>query len=465
MNPRLDGRPWTARGLAVVIAALWGFHAGAFSYPGRVYFSIVGLNDISRPLGPNVLLHPAFLCSVVIAVLTFRAAHTPGAPKCGIGLALGFWLVGATLSTVANIQIDQVLLTYFSVCLSAACVYLTLSRIPLSPAQFDIVLLGLVAGSLFPLVGGLQAFLQEWGVPDTATAMSAYQNLLRMQLYEAATFGNRGNTAGFIVIIAPVLLWVALDNTRGKTVRAAALATLVPIVLNLVILEVRAAFITLVLSVCAIAGFKIGIRRYPLFLVGLILVLIAQWRYSPDVLLTLNDRLQPVITANPDEDASVMDRFDSIREGVSMARKNWAFGIGPGGALSQHSQTSAHQFQVQQFMELGIFGLVGATLFLASVLTMLARTLSRGQDGGLNNVRFTLVIGPVSFAVYGLLANVTFNVGYVNTWAVLVASMLALAPAFEPRKRRLPAAALMPSRTNRWPVLQARADIRLTPSR
>jgi O-antigen ligase/polysaccharide polymerase Wzy-like membrane protein len=439
---------WNGVGPSVVLAILWGFHAAAYGYPGRAYFYVAGLNDISKPVGASVLFLPAFACAILFVVLQSKPDRTTltRSGTYGIPAALACWFLGATAGTVANWNVDQVLLTYCSVFLAGAVVYAAIARVRLTAHQVEIGILGLVVGSLFPLMGGLFAFVQEWGVPDITTALNAYLDLARMQLYEQATFGNRGNTAGFIIIIAPLFLWVALDVNRRRLVRAVCAVALVPVILNVVILGVRAELLTLLFSLAVIWGFKLGIRRYPLFVVAFFLAVMLGATYSPDVAMTMFDRLRPVIAADTEEDRSLMERSESIQEGLAIAEKNWQVGIGPGGALTRHSQTAAHQFQVQQFMETGILGLIGSIGFAACVLAMLVATVIRGKDGGANNIRFALIIGPASYVVYGLTANATLNIGYVNTWTVLITSMLALTPGFEPRlspvRRRTVAASL-----------------------
>jgi hypothetical protein len=458
----LAGTARSAAGPGVLLAILWGFHSAAYSYPGRVYFSIAGLNDISKPVGASMLFLPAFVWAFLFVMLRSkldRPTWTRSGTR-GVSAALACWFLGATAGTLANWSVDQVLLTYCSVFLAGAVVYAVLDGARLTAIQLEIGILGLVVGSLFPLVDGLRAFVQEWGVPDMTTALNAYLNVIRMQLYEQATFGNRGNTAAFIVIIAPLFLWVALDVSRRRIIRVVCAAALVPVVLNVLIIEVRAGLLTLLFSLAVICGFKLGVRRYPLFVAALLLAVMVGARYSPEVAMTMADRLRPVVTADTEDDKSLMDRSEAIREGLAIADQNWQFGIGPGGALTLHSQTSAHQFQVQQFMEAGAFGLIGSIGFSVGVLAMLAVTVFRGKDDGSNNIRFALIIGPASYVVYGLTANAALNVGYVNTWAVLITSMLALTPGFEPlpTRRRRPVATSLRLKLNqrRSPRLQAR---------
>jgi hypothetical protein len=393
------------------------------------------LNDISKPVGASVLFLPAFACAILFVVLRSKLDRTPRTRKGtdGVSAALACWFLGATAGTVANWNVDQVLLTYCSVFLAGAVVYVAIARAHLTDIQLEIGILGLVVGSLFPLIGGLHAFVQEWGVPDITTALDAYLNVARMQLYEQATFGNRGNTAAFIVIIAPLFLWIALDVSRRRIVRAICAVALVPVILNVVILGVRAELLTLLFALAVIWGFKLGIRRYPLFVAAFLLAVIAGVSYSPEVAMTMSDRLGPVMGVDTEDDKSLMERSESIWEGLAIAERNWQVGIGPGGALAIHSQTSAHQFQVQQFMETGVLGLIGSIGFSVAVLAMLAVTVISGEDGGANNIRFALIIGPASYVVYGLTANAALNVGYVNTWVVLTTSMLALTPKFGPR--------------------------------
>jgi hypothetical protein len=420
---------WVA---GVMLAVLWAFSAGAFGVVGRAYFYLVRLNDSMKPVGLQVLLHPVFLCA---GALFIARGRTPSTAKRGTshGMAAGLvcWIIGATFSALFHAGTEGVALTYCSVFVAGAAIYFALARMEVQGRVLEIALVGLALGSLMPLVGGIQAFQREWGGAEIQTTLSAYKNLLRMELYEGATFGSRGNTATFVIIIAPLFLWTALDRSRGWLVRTICTALLIPIVMNVLILQIRAAFIALLFAIAAVFGFKLGLRRYPIFAVGLAVAVLLLVRYSPEISDTMSDRLRPILTLDTIEDASVMERAASIDEGLSLARRNWLLGIGPGASLKRHSQTAAHQFEVQEFMEIGVLGLIASSLFSIGVLIMLVRTLARGQDLGVNNTRFALLIGPATFVIYGTFSNPTLNVGYINTWVVLIASMVALTPRFE----------------------------------
>ena len=328
---RLADSSKSARAFPLALAVLWGFHAAAFGYPGRAYFYATGLNDASKSLQANILLHPAFVCAALFAVLRVksRPAVSAQAGKCGISVALGCWMLAATLSTCVNAGVDQVVLSYVAVFVAGLAVYLSLANRPVTSTDLEIAIVGLVVGSLFPLIGGLQAFVQEWGVPDTGTTLNAYRNLFRMQMYEAATFGNRGNTAAFVVIVAPLCLWVAFDRSRSLRVRSVCCATLIPVLLNLMVLQVRAAMLTVFFSLSVISLFRFGLRRYPLVIGGFGITMVLFFQYSPDVALLMSDRLRPVVTADSNEDASLLERTESIKEGVATAQRNWQLGDRP----------------------------------------------------------------------------------------------------------------------------------------
>ena len=356
--------------------------------------------------------------------------HFGFARKGSLALALACWFAGATLSAILNWQTPQVLLTYGSVFVVGAAIFVALSGLTFTRRDLDIAVAGLAAGALVPLIAGLLGFVAEWGMPDLPTAMSAYRDVVRMTLYEAATFGNRGNTAAFLVLLTPILMLTTLDGRRPLALRIFSAATLVVVACNLAILQVRAAFVAMTLATLCVWIFRFGIRRLPWLAAALASAWILFGAVDPEFGLRLSGQMMPVLTVDADGDTSVDQRLQAIGEGWQIFERHWLLGIGPGGALTRHTQDSAHQFQVQQAMEIGIFGLVGSTLFSLSVLWTLIRTLAfRRSDR--DDLRFAMVIGPAAYVVYAMLANAAFNLGTLNVWTVLTVSMLALAPPLD----------------------------------
>jgi hypothetical protein len=425
----------------ILLAAIWALQAAAPDLRGNRYLPF---------------LLPVALIGFVLWRSQTSFRHQTGS-KNGVVAGLCCWFVGSTLSTVLNWQTDQVLLTYGMVMASGAVVFWSLRGILLTPRDLDVAIIGLTVGALVPLASGLAAFAAEWGVPDINTTITAWQDLTRMDGYEAATFGNRGNTAGFILIVTPILLAIVFDARKRAALRAFCAVPLTLIALNLMILQVRAAFVALFFAALIVWVFKKGVGRLPLVAAAVVLAGVVLFKVQPDVGYTMTERFMPVITVDTRGDDSVQGRVDAIQEGWGIAEENWLLGVGPGAALTVHSRDSAHQLQVQQAMETGILGLIGVTLLSIGVLVSLARTMFRGRHDEVNDTRFMLIIGPATYVAYAIMANAAFNNTTVNTWTVLVVSMLALMPPFERRMRAHAARSRVRATAVAGPTLSAHA--------
>jgi O-antigen ligase len=407
-----------------ILAGLWALHAAAPQIPGQGYlrFPLLVVGALA----------------VIIWRCTSREYPLRITARGGITVGLCCWLFAATLSSILNWHTEEVLLTYTVVFGAGALLFVASAGFELTERDLDIAIVGLASGTLVPMLAGLRAFTSEWGAPDLPTVVAAYRDLVRMETYEAVTFGNRGNTAAFLVIVAPVLIAFALDKRKGKALRAFCAVTLAPIALNLIILQVRAAFISLLVALVVVWIFTRGISRLPALVLALALGWAALFAYQPDAGQTMSDQILAAVTVDTVGDTSVQDRAEAIKEGWDIAKRNWLLGIGPGGALTIHPHDSAHQFHVQQAMETGILGLLGATLFSLAVWFALLRSMLRGSGDPVNRMRFALLVGPAAYLTYSAIANAALNSSSLNTWTVLVVSMLALAPEFAMERRSMP---------------------------
>jgi hypothetical protein len=409
-------KPSAPAKMGLVVGGLWALHASVVQIPRQGYFVV--------PL----------VAAALVGFIVWRMVSGIGRFEFGrkgtISLGLGCWFTAATLSTLLNYHTDQVVLTYCVVFLTGALLYVALSGITLTPEQLDLAAVALGVGTLFPVVSGMLTFFSEWGT-DVSTMVTAYRNVMRMSNYEAVTFGNRGNTAAFLLLVAPLLLTLALDRAKKPAVRVFCSAVLSLIAVNLFILQVRAAFMSTAVIMVCVWYFTGGLRRLPMLVAAGAFGWFLLFSVAPDAGLTMGDQLMAAVTVDTEGDTSIQQRAEAINEGVQIARKNWLLGIGPGGALTRHSHDSAHQFQVQQAMETGIFGLIGSTLFALGVWVSLLRTLTRRRSDA-NDVRFALLAGPAAYVLYSVMANATLGFGSFNPWAVLLTSMLALMPAFTP---------------------------------
>jgi hypothetical protein len=310
---------------------------------------------------------------------------------------------------------------------SGGFVYVSASCLELSTSVTDVLFAGMMLGALFPLLGGIREYVAEWGLPNANTFMTAILDVPRMERYESATFGNRGNTAAFLMIIGPPAVWMLANRSRHWLMRCVDAVFLALVVVNLLIIQVRAAFIAWALVCALIWRFRTGSRlSYAVFSVTAALTVFAVMQATPDVGGFLVDRFGPVLTLEVASDNSLLERSEAMKEGLNIAKSNWLLGVGPGGALTVHSKTSAHQFFIQQFMETGVVGLVGSILVSAGVFLYLLKTVEEGASQEGARLRFALLLGPTGYLLYGLLANLTVNIGYVNTWSAICVVMLGL---------------------------------------
>lgn len=403
------------------LALLWGGHSAGSNLEGSKYIHLASFLCIFTFLGIRILInHQGIL---------------KGGFRCGVPAGWACWLLGATFSVIVNMNTKEVVTAYIVVFVVGTAIYVLFDGMTLAPVELEIGVLGLAIGALVPLLGGLQALSESVDWSNARHLIEVFKDDQTMLNYEDATFGSRSNTAPFVIMIAPIFMWIALDRSRTWLSRLGSGLMLFPIVLNLIVLEVRAAWLVFILECALVWYFKLGIWKFWRFLAGCGVIAVLLIHYLPGETKDVSDRITPAVTVDISADESVAGRAQAIKEGLEIAGQNWLFGIGPNGALTRHSQTSAHQSLVQQFMETGILGLIGTTVFSAGVLCILGLTLLRRKKGDKNNLRFTMIIGPASYVIYSLVANGPLNIGYMNVWTVLMMSMLALSPRFEIRRR------------------------------
>ena len=421
----------------LVLAALFFFHPAANSVVGKAYFSIAGLNNVFGAVTSNIFLQPAILLSMIL-LMVVPAAQRFSLKRwsSGVSIGLGLWFAGAVLAFLWNARADLVAMTFCAVFLSGLFVFVALVDYPLEETDVDVVFIALALGSLFPLVSGLQAFYNTWGFPSLSTVLAAHNSAKGIQVYEEATFSSRGNTASLLVLIAPPLMALVFDRGRSWWSRALYGLCTGLIVVNLVILQQRAVIFICLVSVAFLWRFKTrSASSYLIYAATAALALYAVTVYAPDVSTLIDDRFVPAVTWDA-EDRSVSGRTEAIQEGIDIAVRNLPFGLGPGSAVIVHSQNSAHQFNVQQGLEDGVLGFIGSVVLSLAALAMLIKSMSAGERSPENRRRFIFIVGPACYLVHGVLANTTINLGYVNTWMVLLVAMLALALSTEPAPTR-----------------------------
>ena len=407
-----------------LLAVLWGVPPAIVYLPGRLVWH----------LGCAIALF------AIAGLRVVQRGRKSSGHRFGLSWSLGLWLFAATLSAMWNHDTDQVLITFCSVFLTCLFAYWALDGLQLSSVDVDVGVLGLAFGSAIPLLGGCFAFGEEWGWSDPRNLWIAYLDTVRMKGYEDATFGNRGNMAAYITIVVPILFVTLIERKKGTFLRAACAVVLVLALLNLLIIEVRAAYISIALALAFIWLKNWRSWRTLVFAAVVALAFKALFSYESDYIVQFGERLRAAVTSDAAADSSVSDRLDAMKEGIALGLQHPVFGLGPGSGLTRHSQTSAHQIIVQQFMELGIAGAVAVIWYSIALFVCVSYTV-RGKGDQQNSIRFALMLGPLCYLTYGLLANAIVNSSYINIWGLLVVTMLAVTPRFPRRasiRKRVP---------------------------
>jgi hypothetical protein len=410
---------------------------------GHGYYWILraGTHLSEAPL--SLFLGPVPLIALFLLLRRLKPGETT-APQRWFPFTLPLLLcvAAATASSLVNYWTENVVETYIGGYFSAGLLFLAVLRYDWTRKDLDVLFFTLSLGSLIPMLSGLATYIAEWGIPDAETIVNARvtMSLFYLDGYYDATFGNIQNTANFIVLVSPPLLALCLDHTRHPLLRGWFAIPLIFLVLNLLFIQARTGM-TIFSLVALMLGAPAYVRflcRKPLLGIILTVVLVAILVRLCNVVseaFKLNERGDAVavlyftqaLTLDSDNDASVGDRFDAMAEGWRLFMDNWPFGIGPNARTSRHSHASAHQFNIEQGMELGVVGFLGSSLIMLAVFICFIRATVARINGTPCSDYFILLLGPAAYMVYAVLASVALNVAYVNVWICVFAVFLALA--------------------------------------
>jgi O-antigen ligase len=282
-------------------------------------------------------------------------------------------------------------------------------------------------GALVPLGLGLVHYLREWGVPSGAELLLSRYDLERMDGYSRATFGNTGSTAAYLCLLLPG--WVALAIRSSLSGRA---RWLFVIALGLgfahvLIVQSRTLFLLMLLMLPVIFFyFRYRVMVGAMALIAIIVVVIAPVLSAVDRFTELTvGALRGVVTGQV-EDTSLNDRLEAMRYAWQTLLDHPAFGVGPANTLLVNPYTSAHQSWLQQGSEVGMLGLLLFAILTSAVLLRFAwcTALRTGPDS--RDHCFVLLLGPVTYLLYGTIANVPLASTVTNSWIGLFAAQFAM---------------------------------------
>lgn len=359
-----------------------------------------------------------------------QGAGVIAAILCGFAIVAG-------LSTVTHPLSADGVLPFLGAYVMPLILFVAFSVLRLGEQRITNLMGVIAAGSLVPMLLGAAAFYHEWGIPTGVDLLMSRYDLDRMQGYMSLTFGNTGNMAAYLAILVPSCL-AAWFSTRGRRkARCLMFIVLALAFVHVLIVQSRTLFIVLLASFPLISIFyrlRFGSVVFT-FLLGCTVVVIP-------VLTAADQFVELTVGAvsaggNPNGDQSVSERLEAMSAALGILRDNPGLGVGPGNSLTMNPFTSAHEYVLQQGSEIGVIGvLLAAALVLACMLRLLGLYRLRGIDA-LAGLRFALVIGPFSYLLYGVLANMPLSENVMTPWIGLLSLMLG-ASFIEPETRKEP---------------------------
>jgi O-antigen ligase len=287
--------------------------------------------------------------------------------------------------------------------------------------------IAMTLGALVPLALGLVRYLDEWGVPSGAELLLSRYDLVRMEGYSRATFGNTGSTAAYLSLLLPG--WVALAM-RGNLSGGARWLFVIALgfgFAHVLIVQSRALFLLMLMMLPLIFFyFRYRVMIGAIALVAVAAVVIAPVLSALDQFTELTIGALRGVVSGDVGDTSLNERLEAMGYAWRTLLDHPAFGVGPANTLSVNPYTSAHQSWLQQGSEVGMLGLLLFAILTVAVLWRFARcaVLRTGPDS--RDHCFVLLLGPVTYLLYGAIANVPLASTVTNSWVGLFAAQLAL---------------------------------------
>src|SRR6266480_2697046 len=374
-------------------------------------------------------LWPSLTISPLLLLLSFREdSMPPRIPLRSVPLlaALSGMAVVAGASAFA---VDPSLLSivqWVGTYLSPLLVYLGCQTTPFTRRLAASTWWAITLGALIPLLAGVLAYYKELWVPNALQLLTSRYDLVRMAGYMGATYGNTGNTAALLALLAPPWLAMLLNRGASRALHALCAFALIIAFVHILIVESRTLFVVLIVVLPLVAYFY---RMRFAAAVGALL-LVAGAVLLP--LMSEGDRLLQLTfgaVQGTADDQSVAERSEAIRIGLKVMLDNPALGVGPGNSFKANMYTSAHQYLINQGEEIGVLGLVLIAAVSMAVFWRFVGLLRRRSRGGVDDIRFAGIAGATGYVLYGCIANMPLSATVVNVWVGLFAIMLAISDA------------------------------------
>ncbi len=409
-----------------LVCLLFFFLPSENSYPGKIYYFLTSMNSSINLPFIIVLLIPTNVISLLFLVIrltnreNFFSNLTVFSLILFITVLIFFW--AGTFSVIANWDTPGVVTAYMSTAMSVFLLALAFINFRIGRAQNRLIYIAFALGCLFPLIFGLKAYYYSWGIPDFPTIILSHFDLNKMGQYLNQTFGNADNNSVFMGMAGLIFFCLLLNNNFNKPDLILFAGVFALLVINIIILEVRTTifcfiFISLVISY---VRSRLVFVCYFLMLGGLFLTLYILSPIGFDIFL---NRINLAMTWS---DNSAIERLEAMRIGWKVFKDNFILGVGPGASGYFISYGTAHQFHIQEGVELGVLGCIASIAFSFLAIWQFIRLSFLYYLGKVEFEKLTFVAAPAFYFLYAIFSNPPLAIGVVNTWFCIAVMMLFL---------------------------------------
>lgn len=409
-----------------LLCLLFFFLPAANSYPGKAYYFLTSMHDSINLPFIILLLIPANVMSVIFLIIRLANGENlfSNLTQFSLILLITIWVffLAGTFSMIASFDTPGVVTVYMSTIMPVFLIALAFVNLRLGRARTHLIYIAFAIGCLFPLILGVKAYYNSWGIPNFSTMIMSHFDLNKMDQYLSQTFGNADNTSVFMAMAGLTFFCLLLNNRFYKSDLILFGGVFALLVINIIILEVRTTiiffiFLSLVISYVRSRRFFL---YYVLMLGGIFLTL---YFLSPTGFYIFFNRINLAMTWS---DNSAVERLEAMRIGWKVFKDNFILGVGPGASRYFISYSTAHQFNIQQGVELGVLGCIASIAICFLAIWQFFRLSCLYYLGKVEFEKLTFVAAPAFYFMYAIFSNPPLAMGVVNTWICIAVIMLFL---------------------------------------
>lgn len=320
------------------------------------------------------------------------------------------WMFLALVSAIATGEPESLLDWLFGYLVPFAML-LSLAATKMRNRDFELIVAAFALGVILRFGLAAAIYVTTVGASSIAAAFDARYNVVVMQPYMDATFGNTGNTGSVIAIAFVILATLFMSQGLRTWLRGLVTVALVLLLANVLMTGSRGAILTMLVCVAVAAVIMKSRWRFVMMAVAVPSVIYAAQAAGNMII----SRFSSAISVDYIADRSIRERLDSINIGIDLMLHH-PLGIGPGLSHVYNPYSVAHQFAVSQGSELGVIGFL---LVLALAIFIIIKT-ARSRREVVNTPAIAFRMGSLAWLVFAMTTNVPVNTGAAIPWIGLL---------------------------------------------